>query len=113
MKTQPILLLGLVVLVLGSCDLFNSLALHGSWELVEESGLTYIWTFNADGTYESKAGYEGDFNTAKGIYRVSGDNIHITFEYGDDEFNYVYPFELVGDELRITAFDETVTFKRK
>ena len=114
MKRLPILLLGLVVLGLGSCDLFNTLALHGSWEY-SESGLTYAWTFYPGNTMEWKTSSGNGNVTLDGTYEVSGDKLSMEIDYDGDKQKYDWNFEIQGDELKIWTdeSDGNTTFKRK
>ena len=114
MKRLPILLLGLVVLVLGSCNLFNLHGLHGSWEFSAD-GVSHTWTFYPGDTMEWKMSTDSESASFDGTYEVSGDKLSIEMDFDGDKQEYEFIFEVQGDELKVWGDDpdEKATFKRK
>ena len=112
MKRLPLLILGLIVLTFGSCDLFNALALHGTWER-EVDGFTTTWTFNPDDTMEWVESESGVSNKAEGTYQVDGDELEIEIEFQGQTSEFLFGFEIRGDELKVWEGIHAVKFKRK
>ena len=77
-KALAFLVVGFVFF--GSCSVQNANAqssndaqrIVGSWKASDNDGESWIYTFNADGTYTYSQGYSGKMSNSNGKYFVSG-----------------------------------------
>jgi hypothetical protein len=77
----------------------------GSGTVSETSGVSGSVTFKSDGRYEQALYIGGILNAVKGTYRVAGDRVITSYEWGGklDSDEFVAQLDASGDKLTLVG----------